>query len=152
MFQTKNRATTIPDGFPKFKGPKKAKSSWLKPMSDKTKARQPLRKQVIDETHERSNNTCETKWIAPDIKCSTKLHTDEKYTRGRSGGTTQYSTEHTQSICAKCDHCKENEIWAAEILGLYGQQGLTKHEPITQADRQRATILFRNAKKRCHFG
>lgn len=141
----------MPEGFPKTKKPKKVSSGWLKPMSDKTKSRIAERKQVVEDTHKRAKGQCETGWIAPDIRCSKVRHADEKFTRGRSGGTTQYSTEYTQSICSYCDFVKENEIWASEILGLYGEQGKTKHIPITEADIERAKILFAKAKSRLCF-
>lgn len=138
-------------GFPRFKGEKKEKSGFLKRESDKTKAKKPIRKQVIKETHERAKGKCEAEWIAPQIRCSKVRHTDEKWTRGRSGGVSAYSTEYTQSICSYCDFCKENEVWASEVLGLFGEQGKNKHIPIEEAEIEKAKMLFRECKERLNF-
>lgn len=134
--------------FPRFKQKKKPK---FPGMSEKNTERMPERKEVIEATHKRSNYRCEAAWIAPEVPCSKQLHCDEKWTRGRSGGVSAYDVSVTQTLCAKCDHCKENEIRVSEILGLFGEQGKSKHFPISEEDYEEAISRFTEAKKRLHI-
>lgn len=138
----------LPSGFPRWREKKVKKFGG---MSAKTVGRIVERKEVIKTTHLRAKGKCEAEWIAPHIRCSKVRHCDEKWTRGRSGGVSAYDDRYTQSICSRCDFCKENEVWASEILGLYGDQGKNKHIPITEADIERAKLLFAACKERLHF-
>lgn len=138
-------------GFPRQKIPKK-KTGYLKRMSDKTREKLPLRKQVVDETHVRSGGRCEAWWIAPDVKCSRGVETDEKLPRGRSGGISQYDASETQSLCRKCHTVKGLEVAASERLGLYGKQGLSKHIPFDEEQHVKDKDTFSRAKARLNFG
>lgn len=133
-------------GFPRFKGEKKEKSGFLKRESDKTKAKKPIRKQVIKETHERAKGKCEAEWIAPHISCGKGRDADEIVPR--SGGGDPLDVNETQSLCRKCHTVKGLEVAASEILGLYGNRRKSKHVPINEEELVEAKERFGKAKER----
>lgn len=121
----------LPPGFPKFKGPKKAKSGFIKPMSDKTRAKMPERKEIIEKTHKR-DKVCVAKKYGG---CKGRLEVDEKQGRGREPGS-QYDLEKTQLLCENHHRFKTQNPKAASMLGLYGEKGLIKYPCETKEDKQ----------------
>lgn len=136
-------------GFPKFKVPKK-KTGYLKKMSDRTKEKMPLRKQVLGEVHKEARGVCAAAYLAPGIPCSVIRDGDEVVPR--SGGGSPYDKKNVASLCRKCHMVKSLEVKACEILSLYGVRRKNKHVPISESMLEEARETFRVAKERLNFG
>lgn len=101
-----------------------------------------LKKQCL----ERDGYRCQAQHIAPNIPCGGVLHVD--HIRNRSTHPhLKFDLDNLQTLCWKCHMVKGDKVWAAKVLGVFGEEARDLLDP-NEEETQLAHDLWSNSKKR----